>query len=204
MQGKICPVCEKHFFKQDNYFEYCPVCGWQDDAVQRKNPDYSGGANVVSLNEYRKQWLEKDKSDKKHSVYLVYGSPLSGKTTFVRNNMVRGDIVVDMDRLFQAVTLGSLYDKPHELLANVISLRDRLIEDIKHHKNGWHSAWIIGGYPQKSEREKLIADLDAEAVFMDVSRELCMERLASCGDYRSEHFEEYSEYINTWFDSYTA
>lgn len=58
MTGKICPVCEKHKFENDNHFEICPICGWEDDAVQRKYPDFPEGANGMSLNEYRKKYAE--------------------------------------------------------------------------------------------------------------------------------------------------
>lgn len=33
--------------------EICKICGWEDDAIQRKDPDFKGGANKLSLNEYR-------------------------------------------------------------------------------------------------------------------------------------------------------
>ena len=34
-------------------YRICPVCRWQDDPVQARNPDYSGGANEESLREAR-------------------------------------------------------------------------------------------------------------------------------------------------------
>ena len=35
--------------------EICPVCGWQEDNVQRRYPDSTGGANYeISLNEAKK------------------------------------------------------------------------------------------------------------------------------------------------------
>lgn len=37
-------------------FEICPVCFWEDDAIQYKNPDYAGGANNVSLNQAKKNF----------------------------------------------------------------------------------------------------------------------------------------------------
>ena len=52
----ICPCCEEHYFEYVDFFETCPVCGWQDDGVQRNEPDYRGGANAESLNEYRSLW----------------------------------------------------------------------------------------------------------------------------------------------------
>ena len=54
----FCPVCGKYIFSEQNSFEICPICGWEDDSLQLKNPDYDGGANNESLNDFRKRWLE--------------------------------------------------------------------------------------------------------------------------------------------------
>ncbi len=61
MAKHLCPVCSNFEFPEFDSYRICPVCGWEDDDLQLKNPDYSGGANVESLNEYRKQWREKHK-----------------------------------------------------------------------------------------------------------------------------------------------
>ena len=37
-------------------YQVCPVCGWEDDKVQFKNPDFSGGANSLSLNQAKEQY----------------------------------------------------------------------------------------------------------------------------------------------------
>jgi len=39
-------------------FEVCPVCLWEDDAVQFNDPAYEGGANKMSLSTARKNYLE--------------------------------------------------------------------------------------------------------------------------------------------------
>lgn len=39
-------------------YDICPVCFWEDDPVQFDDPDYDGGANVVSLNEARRNFRE--------------------------------------------------------------------------------------------------------------------------------------------------
>lgn len=57
-RGKVCPVCGKHRFTELGKYEICPVCGWEDDPIQVKDPDFAGGANSESLNEYRKKYLE--------------------------------------------------------------------------------------------------------------------------------------------------
>ena len=52
----ICPCCGEHYFSEEDFFEICPVCGWEDDGLQRDEPDFEGGANVMSLNQARAAW----------------------------------------------------------------------------------------------------------------------------------------------------
>ncbi|MDO4489478.1 MAG: histidine phosphatase family protein [Lachnospiraceae bacterium] len=40
-------------------YEICQVCGWEDDPVQNRDPEFSGGANRECLKEYRKNWEQK-------------------------------------------------------------------------------------------------------------------------------------------------
>lgn len=55
-----CPVCRKYVFPGFNSLEICPICGWQDDWLQKKDPNYAGGANKYSLNDARKRYIEID------------------------------------------------------------------------------------------------------------------------------------------------
>lgn len=54
---RLCPVCGKYEFEEEDWYKICPICGWEDDSLQRDDPDYSGGANDMSLNEYRAAWM---------------------------------------------------------------------------------------------------------------------------------------------------
>ncbi|MGK6310278.1 CPCC family cysteine-rich protein [Variovorax sp. DT-64] len=47
----------------DGSFEICPVCGWEDDPIQSRDPEYAGGANRVSLVEARQNYLSYGASD---------------------------------------------------------------------------------------------------------------------------------------------
>jgi hypothetical protein len=53
-----CPCCGYFTLdnKADNTFQICPVCYWEDDGVQLHYPDYSGGANTVSLNQAKRNY----------------------------------------------------------------------------------------------------------------------------------------------------
>jgi len=55
---KECPVCGQYTLDAEYPNDICPVCFWEDDSVQTKDPDFRGGANRLSLNEYRKLWRQ--------------------------------------------------------------------------------------------------------------------------------------------------
>ncbi|MDH2380145.1 CPCC family cysteine-rich protein [Bradyrhizobium sp. CER78] len=50
-----CPCCASEVLTEVGAYEICDGCGWEDDPEQRDNPDYSGGANRLSLNQYREE-----------------------------------------------------------------------------------------------------------------------------------------------------
>lgn len=134
-------------------------------------------------------------------VYIVYGPPMSGKSSFVMENMERGDIVIDMDRLFNAVSMREFYDKPDNLLSNVIGIRTLLLDNIKTRYGKWYNAWIIGGYADKFKRERLAEDLGAELVYCEVTKEECYIRLEIDKD-RQYRITEWKKYIDEWFEKY--
>ena len=53
-----CPCCGQLTLTEERMFEICSVCGWEDDNVQYANPDFAGGANHLSLNQYRELYLQ--------------------------------------------------------------------------------------------------------------------------------------------------
>ena len=134
-------------------------------------------------------------------VYIVFGPPLSGKKTYVESQFNRGDIVVDMDRLYSAVSMLPYYDKPDNLLANVRGIHNLLVDNIKTRYGKWNSAWIIGGYADRYKREKLADDLGAELIFCNVSKEECLRRLDMDED-RKFRKDEWKRYIERWFEEY--
>lgn len=138
-----------------------------------------------------------------HDVYIVFGSPMSGKSTYVKRHMQRGDIVIDMDRLYEAVSMLPSYDKPDNLLSNVRVIHNDLIDNIKTRYGKWNNAWIIGGYANKYKRERVANDLDAEIIFCNVSKEECLKRL-DLDELRKYRKDEWKEYIDKWFEQYTS
>ncbi len=139
----------------------------------------------------------------KRDVYIVYGAPLSGKKTLINQLSRTGDIIVDMDKIYECISWEPLYNKPNNLRFNVFAIRDKLIDMIKTRYGQWNDAYIIGGYPGKMEREQLARILKAELVFCEATKEECYKRLA-CDEGRNTRKHEWIGYIDKWFEEYTA
>lgn len=134
-------------------------------------------------------------------VWLVYGSPLSGKTTWVKNNMNAGDLVIDMDNIWQCVSGCERYVKPDRLKGIVFKVRDTLLDSIRYRFGKWDNCYIIGGYPLPTERERLCRELGAREIFIECSKEECIRRLFNAEDNRNK--DEWITYIDNWFARYS-
>lgn len=133
-------------------------------------------------------------------VYLVYGSPLSGKSTFVKNSMDVGDLILDIDNIWQCVSGCDRYVKPDRLRGNVFAVRDTILDMIKHRAGKWNNAYIIGGYPMIGERERVLRVTGARAIYVESSKEECILRLEACNDGRDKN--EWKNYIEDWWRKY--
>ena len=136
----------------------------------------------------------------KQEIYLVFGSPLGGKSLFVQNNSMIGDLVLDMDLIWQSITGGHMYTKPPCLNAVAFGIRDFLLDSIKVHRGKWQSAYIVGGFPLVSERERICRQLGAREIYIESTKEECLARL---GKDMARDKTEWKKYIETWWERYT-
>lgn len=133
-------------------------------------------------------------------VYVVYGSPLSGKSSYVAEAMNEGDLIIDLDNIWQCVSGCNRYTKPARLKSVVFSVRDNLLESVRYRRGKWLNAYIIGGYPYQAERDRLIDQLGARAVFIDTPKDECIKRLLETEDGRDR--EQWLKYIEDWWLQY--
>ena len=197
-QGEIiCEFCKKPIVKS-----YDCICHHKIELTEDNVNDFNISLNKenIELVHHRCHNLIHEKFKKPHqNVYIVYGSPLSGKNTFVKNNMLKGDLVVDLDLIWQSITMQDKYTKPYQVKQFVFKIRDLLIDGIKYRLGDWTNAYIIGGYPFKTDRERLIKELNAKEVFMECTKEECYERLIND---KEREFESYKKHIDKWFEDY--
>lgn len=134
-------------------------------------------------------------------VYLVYGAPMAGKCSWVKDNAQEGDLIINIDDIWECVSGCERFIKPNRLKSVVFKVYETLLDAVKYRLGKWNNAYIIGGFPLQSERERLCRDLAAREIFIDVSQEECLARLAA-DDMRSK-IDDYDQFILDWFARYS-
>ena len=134
-------------------------------------------------------------------VYYVYGAPLSGKTSYVQSVKNNGDLVLDIDRIWEAITLDDLYHKPDQLKICAFQVRDCILDMIKTRAGKWRNAYVIETGARRMDRERRCIALGAESIFLECSRAECLERLHTDSSRRLV-IDEWTNHIHKWFDEY--
>lgn len=133
----------------------------------------------------------------KQKVYLIYGAPLSGKTTYAKKMAKPGDLIVDIDTIWQSISGCDRYVKPKELSGTVLKIYDMLLQRIKNRQGKWNNAYVICTEFSMKYAKKICNELNAEFVYINTNKETCMQRLVEHGDGRS--LDTWRNYINIFF-----
>lgn len=131
-------------------------------------------------------------------IYLVYGSPCSGKSTYVKSVAGADDLILDIDKIYKCISNNPEHIKSKRISSCVFKIRDLILDMINTRTGKWKNAYIIGGYPYQGEREKLCSMLGAEQIFIDTSKEECLLRA------KEHRTSEWIGYIEDWFRTYEA
>ena len=133
-------------------------------------------------------------------VFLVYGPPLSGVTGYAAETASEGDLLVDMDNIWECISGQERYIHPPRLNAVAFGVRDFLLDCVKTRRGKWNNAYICGGFPLISDRERIQRETGARLVYMETTKEECLQRAADLD--RQETRAAYREYIEDWFRKY--
>jgi 5-methylcytosine-specific restriction endonuclease McrA len=107
-------------------------------------------------------------------VHLVCGPPASGKTTFVKQHMQPGDIVIDLDDYKERH--GSRYATDHRITSAAFAERDSAIRALADTPSG--QAWLIVSAPSIEERSAWKRALGNVTVhMMTTSKDECHKRI---------------------------
>ena len=134
-------------------------------------------------------------------VYLIYGCPLSGKSSYVKERAGIHDLIIDIDKIYACISNNPLYVKSGRLYDCMDAVKQALFDCIKYKRGKWINCFIIGGFPFKGERERIATEYGAEEVFIDCDKETALSRLQAVQDGRDK--KEWSKYIEVYFERFT-
>lgn len=176
-----------------------------DDVSISLNPDNVECVHFKCHNQIHERFGYNKTSAHKYvqkHVYIVYGSPCSGKSTWVHDNASASDLVVDLDSIWQMISTNDRYTKPDALRSVVFEMRDKLYDIIKYRNGKWHNAFVITGGALKGDRERLKQRINADDfIFIDTDMNECMKRVKNRDIDDKQQFQQL-EWIVNWFERY--
>ena len=196
----ICAHCGKPIIRKYDCIGHHTI-----ELTEENYTDYSISLNpdLIELVHHKCHNIIHDKlgMNTQRQVFIVYGSPLAGKSSYVREAMNEGDLIIDIDNIWECVSGCERYVKPKRLNSVVFSVRDNLLESVKYRRGKWLNAYIIGGYPYQAERERLAESLGAREIYIDTPYEECVKRLMECKD---RDVKQWENYIGDWWLQYNG
>jgi len=131
--------------------------------------------------------------ERKPKVYIVYGSPRAGKTTFVKEMATATDLILDKDNIWQAISINDRHYQPTELKDIVSAIDACVIEQIEMRAGGWHNAYIIRDECNPIELKLLKYRVGGELIEIAEDKKICLQRAEN---------EEHKKLINDYFNDY--
>jgi adenylate kinase family enzyme len=170
-----------------------------NDAAISLNPENIALVHHKCHNEIHERFgFAQPKAPRCKKVYLIHGSPCSGKSTYTASVAGPGDIILDMDAIWACISAqeaGGHFCRDERLRHNVFRVRDCMLDMIKTRYGEWANAYIIGGYPRIMERERMASLYGAEIIHIDTPKEICLQRA-------SQRPKEWAGYIENYWETF--
>lgn len=134
-------------------------------------------------------------------IYVVHGCVGSGKTTYVRDHMEKGDLVIDLDYIKRALSIAEHRDSVGDNYVGIaLSVKEHLLQQIEKGNYDSKNVFIIGILPNKKERQQLIKRMNAIEVHINKSRQDCIDNVL--GDSSRHDKDKHIKWINKYFAKY--
>lgn len=134
-------------------------------------------------------------------ITIITGPPGSGKTTYVTKHAQWGDLIVDVDAIYSALSGRPWYEKPAPLLPFVLDARDAILDRL-HAQSDLRHAWIITSEADHAELQRLKARYNAKLLVLETDPAECLRRIAT-DERRAGTAPQWQPLIARWWDTYT-
>jgi len=131
--------------------------------------------------------------------YLICGPPGAGKTTYALTHMSPGDVIIDWDLLFVAISGQPLHHNEASLNEWVGDLRDYLIEMTGYGYPGVRNFWVTLCAPRKETRDYW-RDNGAKVILLKERISTCLARLAK--DPTRHDWQKWRPDVERWWKEF--
>lgn len=127
-------------------------------------------------------------------VYIVWGSPCAGKDKYVDSVAGVGDLIISIDRIYEALGV----ERSQALMPNVMKVYRSLIDDVKTKNGRWNNAYIVRTLPLKIDRDLVLRECGGgELVHIDTAPEDCFAEARRRGG-------DWFKWVEQYWDKYQS
>ena len=137
------------------------------------------------------------------NVFLVCGSPGSGKTTYVLRHKGQNDLVVDLDYICAALMGegGGVRLDFRPVLQTALEVRRLLYECVQQRRGKWERAFVVTATADALEMRRIAQELSAELVLIDTPLKDCIAHIRS-DPQRNKSRRKFERLAAEWHEKY--
>lgn len=188
----------------DNFELLCYECHQRQHEAARRtaalNAKHRAGRNDVLVS--GSYYYDENGNLQPFKVYVVWGPPGGGKTTYVRKHMQEGDVVIDLDLLGRALCMADKTDVPRNVERIALDIRDFIYSKIADRKLNAKHVWIVAGLPKKHQRHEVAERLKADLIPVRVDFDDCYQHVMQDPERKDKELQ--LAIIEKWFRDYEA
>lgn len=211
--GKTTPAkTVHHIYPYGEYPQYrltdinlLSLCSECHNGMHDRNNDTMTDKGIYWQDKIRKELgIEDHDIIEGFRVVVVWGSPASGKTTYVKQHMKQGDMVVDLDNIKQAISLHGKTASMSNLMPVALDIRAHIYDLIADRQTiKADTVWVVAGLPKQSDRDYIKAKLRPnEMKHIDSNVDTCIAHALE--DKERVDKEIQLKIIYKWFEEYDS
>lgn len=178
------------FWNEANWEALCADC-------HNKKSSWEDGRQFGS---HQGQVIHMSATLQKPEVVIVCGPPGSGKSSYVEKHRGPVDLVIDLDRIWQAFTGLPYYEKPAGLLGYILAARDAVLYKLNS-VGPVRRVWFVIGAPTSGEREEFASKYNAKVIVLNISPTECLRRIRN-DPRRSDKWQLWEPLVIKWHSKY--
>lgn len=134
---------------------------------------------------------------------VVAGPPGAGKSTWVEKRRRAGDVILDRDRLWAALSGEPSHTKPSGLFPLVDAAFNAVLRKMESARveESLRTVWVVTGAAKRGERQAYRDRFDAEIMVFEIQPNSCLKRI-TMGHEKRGTVEAWSPVVHRWWREY--